>query len=80
MFVYSSDSRTVTPGLLHFGIFCDFFANFRKNTPKNTNKTEKIPGLLPFFDIFLYSPGVTTVINNDNLVIFKFRDSKFDFK
>ena len=52
----------VTPGLLHFGIFfLRFFANFRKNTPKNT-KTEKMPGLLHFFDIFCNSPGVTTVL------------------
>jgi len=29
-----------------------FFANFRKNTPKNTTKTEKMPRLLHFFDIF----------------------------
>ena len=48
-FVYSSDSRTVTPGLLYFRIFLRFFTNFRKNTPKNTTKTEKVPGLLHFF-------------------------------
>ena len=29
------------------------FANFRKNTPKNTTKPENIPGLLHFFDIFV---------------------------
>ena len=50
--LYSSHSRTVTPGLLHFWIFLRIFAKFRKNTPKNTSKTEKVPGLLHFFDIF----------------------------
>ena len=53
----------VTPGLLHFAIFLRFFAKFRKNTPKNTNKTEKMPGLLHFFDIFCNRPGVTTVLH-----------------
>ena len=38
-----------------------FFPNFRKNTPKNTTKSENIPGLLHFFDIFCNSPGVSTV-------------------
>jgi len=38
------------------------FANFRKNTAKNTTKPENIPELLHFFDIFCNSPGVSTVV------------------
>jgi len=48
MIVYStgSDSRTVTPGLLHFAIF---LSNFLKNTVKIITKSVNYPGLLHFF-------------------------------
>jgi len=56
-FVYSTDSRTVTPRTV---TFCDFCQIFEKKTAKNTTKPGNPTGLLQFFDIFGTSPGVTT--------------------
>ena len=60
--LYSTHSRTIT--------FCDFlwfFANFRKNTSKNTTNPGNIPALFwlffptLFWHFFCNSPGVSTL-------------------
>ena len=60
--MYTVHCTVLTPGLLHF-------ANFRKNTPKNTTKTEKIPGLLHFFDIFFVTVELVIVFGLRNNIV-----------
>ena len=52
----------MTPGLLHFGIFLRYFANFQKKIrPKTLLKPKKCPDCYTFVTFFCNSPRVTTV-------------------
>ena len=55
--------RVLTPGLLNFAIFSDFFHIFEKIRPKTLLNPKIFPDCYTFLTFFCNSPGVSTVRN-----------------